>query len=233
MRLTLNNENPEQESTPAIQTEKVTFHDLTFRKKLSYIWDYYKWWMIIFIFTVIIIANAVPRIIENNKEVVLYSVFINTQIDEQESSSFMKDYVAYADIDMKNKRITLDTSMNINRYKVDKLSMESNQKLLALLSSKKVDVIVCDKENFDFYASQGCFKKLDEVLPDEIYQKYKQYFIEASPRDTDSGLYGVNLKESNVLKNEEAYIVEPILGICVNSQQVENSVKFLDYLLSE
>lgn len=232
MRLTLNNENPEDESTLAIQKEKMKFKDLTFGKKLAYIWDYYKWWFITTVIIITIIVNAVPQIIENRKEVVLYSVFINTQIESQESTSLMDDFISFANIDLTDKKITLDTSMNINRDAADNLSMQSNQKLLALFSTNKIDVLVCDKDNFDFFASQGCFKPLDEVLPDNLYQKYAPYLVETSANGT-SDTYGINLKNSKILQAEHAYIVDPVFAFCVNSKKTDNAVKFLEYLLSD
>lgn len=233
MRLTLKDESQEDETPLAILEERVKFKDLTFGKKLTYIWDYYKWFIIIAVTVIIIIANAVPQIIENSKETVLYSVFINTQIESQESTSLMDDFTDSAGIDLTNKKIILDTSMKINRDVADTISMQSNQKLLALFSTNKLDVIVCDKDNFEFFASQGCFKTIEEVLPDDLYQKYKPYMLEASSGDSSKAVYGIDLKNSKILQKENAYIVDPILTFCVNSKNTEHAVAFLNYLLSD
>lgn len=225
--------NEPQDSNRSYEEKQVSFGELSFTKKLQFIWDYYKWWIIGIVSLSIAIAYITPNIIENNKEVSLYAVLINSQITDQASTPIMDDFITYSNIDMDNKRIVLDSSMKISRDNADKFTLEAHQKLLALLSSKTADVIICDQDNFEFYAEQGVFKPLDEVLPEDIYNKYSSYLFETSGYDSQKGYYGITLKDSKILKDENAYILEPIIGICVGAKQVGNSTKFIDYLLSE
>lgn len=232
----------QQEQQPAFQKEKAkTFKELDFKGKLNYIWDYYKWYFV-FGFVIILIASvSIPSIIENRKEPVLYAVFINTQILDQESTTLMDDFVKDKKIDMDGKRIVLDTSLIINRDKADQLSMQSNQKLLALFSAKTPDVLVSDNENFQFYAQQGAFKSLEEVLPADVFEKYKPYMLTCNSKDADQTIYyGINIRTSKRLYDEGAYnnatgkfLVEPIFSICINAKEPENAVKFLEFLMEE
>lgn len=233
MRLTNEQDNLQEESI--FQKEKPkSFKELNFKEKRAYIWDYYKMWIIGGVLFIIIAANAIPAIIENNKDVALYAVFINTQIKDQESTDIMDDYIKAKDIDMEDKRIVLDTSLIINRERADNFSMQSNQKLLALFSADEPDVVVMDNENFQFYAANNCFQSLEEVLPAELFEKYKPYMLECDSVDSDKPIYyGISVKTSKVLADEKAFIVDPIFTISANVNKSENAIKFLEYLMAE
>lgn len=233
MRITNEPEHAQKGAVFQQETPK-TFRQLDFSGKTHYIWDYYKWWFIFGFVFLLIAAVTIPSLIENHKESALYAVFVNTQILDQESTTLMDDFVEYADIDMDGKRITLDTSLIINRNRPDQLSMQSNQKLLALFSSKTPDVVVCDDENFQFYAEQGAFKSLEEVLPADLFEKYKPYMLTCNSKDSDQTIYyGIDIKSSPVLTKEKAYIVDPIFTICINASQPDHAIQFLEFLMVE
>lgn len=233
MRLT-NEQEPVQEELIFQKEKPRSFKDLTFKEKRTYIWDYYKLWIISGFLFIIIAANAIPAIIENHKDVALYAVFINTQIKDQESTHIMDDYIKAQNIDMDNKRIVLDTSLIINRNRADNFSMQSNQKLLALYSADEPDVVVMDDENFQFYASNNCFKSLKDVLPEDLFEKYRPYMLKCDSVTNEQPVYyGISVRTSKVLADEKAYIVDPIFTISASVNEPENAVKFLEYLMDE
>ncbi len=227
---------------PIFQKEKPKkFNELKLKEKLSFIWDYYKWWFVFGIIFITIAVYTIPAMIENHKEPVLYAAFINTQLYSQESTTIMDDFVEKANIDIDGKRIVLDTSLTINRDRADQTSMQCNQKVLALFSSNTLDVMLSDDENFQFYAQQGAFQSLEEALPEDVFEKYKPYMLTCNSKESDQTIYyGIQVGTSKVLYDEGAYhnangdiLVEPIFSICTNAKQPENAVKFLEYLMEE
>lgn len=236
MRLT--NETEEQlEAAPAFQTERrKTFRELQGRERLTYIWDYYKWLILGISIFILVAATSIPGIIENHKEAVLYTAFVNSRLPSQESTTIMDDFVKEADIDMDGRRIMLDTSFIINRNEGDTVSMQCNQKLMALFSTNTLDVMVCDDDNFQFYAENGCFQDLQKVLPQDIFEKYEPYMLTCDTDKSESpAYYGISVKTSKVLDDEKAYAqkTEPIFTICTKASQPENAVKFLEFLMAE
>lgn len=231
MKISLN-ETPYEHST--LLEKSPTFKDLSFKDKLNYIWDYYKWWFIGGIAIIIFLSATIPTIIENQKENVLYTVFLNSNIVNTDSTSIMEDYIDAAGIDMDNKRYTLDCSIYIDRKHASTADMQSSQKLTALFSSKTIDVIISDKDNFDFCSSQGAYKDLRELLPKEFCEKYKDYFVEApNPETGEMTAYGLSLDNSQVLLKEKAFGFEPILSVCLTTEQQDNAISFIKYLLGE
>lgn len=233
MRITREKENT-SEKVPVFQAEKrKTFKELDFRQKISFIWDYYKWWIAGFILLIIVAANTIPTMIENSKEVALYAVFVNTEIANPDSTDIIDHFIKEKDIDIENKRTVLDTSLIINRNRGDQFSMQCNQKMLALFASNEPDILLCDVDNYDFYAENGCFASLEDVLPKELFEKYKPYMLTCSSSDDQTIYYGINVKTSKVLADERAYKIEPVFSICSKVNQPENAIKFLEFLMEE
>lgn len=235
MKLFNKSEDPFLDTEPAFQMEHPKkFKELDFQGKLNFIWDYYKWWILGFIIFVTIAVYTIPGVIENHKEPVLYTAFLNTQITNQDTTDIMDDFVKEAKIPMDGKRIVLDTSLIINRDRADEFSMQCNQKLLALFSANTLDVLLCDDENFQFYAANGCFQSLEAILPKETFEKYKPYMLTCDTDKSEKTIYyGISVKTSKVLSDEHAYIVDPIFTICTNAKQPENAIKFLEFLMKE
>lgn len=231
MKISLNEE--KQENSPILEKQH-KFKDLSLPDKAGYIWDYYKWYIIGAALAITLLVVTIPNIIENSKDCVLYSVFLNTNIKGQEYTSLMDDYTDSAQIDMKNKRITLDCSLYIDRKNPSSAAMQSSQKLTALFASKTIDVVVSDKSNFEFCSSQGAYKDLKEILPQDLCEKYKDYFIEAeNPETGEMTAYGLSLINSEILNTEEAFEFEPILSVCLSTDKQDNAIKFIKYLLGE
>lgn len=241
MRISNQSEDTNSEEIVLQKEKPKQFKELNFKGKLHYIWDYYKWYFVFGIVIFTVAAYTIPAMIENHKEAVLYAAFVNSQIYSQETTTLMDDFVEQANIDMDGKRIVLDTSLIIDRDKADQISMQHNQKVLALFSSNTLDVMINDEDNYQFYASQGAFQSLEDVLPKDIFEKYKPYMLTCNSKDSNQTIYyGIKVRTSKVLYEEQAYsndmgqlMAEPVFSICTNASQPENAVKFLEFLMKE
>lgn len=233
MKLTLHPEEAPQENP--FQKEEVHFKDLDRKKKLSFIWDYYKWPIIVVIGLVITLAISLPQLIENSKEIVLYSAFVNTQLsDTNEIHPLLQEFAEEKEIDLDGKRMMLDCSMIINHENPSNFSMECSQKLTAMFSAKKLDVVVADKETYENYEVFGVYEDLEKLMDEEFIEKYKDKLVYSSTNDSnEKHAYAIEVTDSKVLQEYKAYLVPAYFSIAVNAQHPENAVEFLEYLMEE
>ncbi len=230
MRITLEDE----QAKPLPEPERIIpFRELSFKQKLLHIWEYYRWHIIVPVFLVICAVSIGMGVYENSKDSLLYAVFINTQLTEKESTALMDEFIEYANLDMRGKRVTLDNTLYINQRKSDALSVSSNQKLLAMFTSIEMDVIVCDEANFSYYAAQDSFVELKEALPEDFLESHKDLLRSTKGKDGEEHTFGISLADSPKLKETNAYIEEPILTIPVTKMEDENILLFLKFLLEE
>lgn len=229
MKLVLEEDKIQQEEPEKI----IPFKELTFKQKMIHIRDYYKWKIILPILIVVCAVSIGFTIYENCKDSLLYVVFINTQLNDTEASALMDEFVDYADLDMKGKKITLDTTLYINQKNSDMTSVSSNQKLLAMFTSIEMDVIVCDEDNFDYYAAQDSFVELSDVLSEEFLEEHKDLLMSTTGKDGKEHVFGISLASSPKLAEYEAFLDDPILTIPVTRMEEENIRLFVSFLLGE
>ncbi len=234
MRLTIDDGKPKK---PLAKPEEIIpFKKLSFKQKLQHIWIYYKWHIIVPVALVAAVISVSSTIYENTKDSLLYAVFLNSQFDDETGDAIMNEYLDYADIELKHSRVTLDSSMHIYRDKKgDTNSLASNQKLLAMYTTIEMDVLIGDKDNFVYYAAEGSFAPLSDVLSSELLTKYKDLLVETEGTDGKSDVYGIDVSASPKLAEYKAYpdIDTLILAIPVTHMEDENIVTFIEFLLSE
>lgn len=225
------------EETPSespFQKEKVTFKDLDRKKKLEYIWDYYKWPIIIIVVAALVIGVSLPQLIENRKEIVLYAAFVNTQLsDSDETPALLTNYAEQKEIDIEGKRMMLDCSMTINHQNPTDFTMQCTQKLAAMFSANQLDVIVEDIDTLESYTEFGVYVDLEDTMSPEFINKYKDKLVYKKGQDGEEAAYAIDVSESPVLLEEGAYIIPAYASIAVNSEHPENAVKFIEYLMGE
>lgn len=229
MKLVLEKDKIKQEAPEKI----IPFKELNPKQKLTHIWEYYKWHIIIPIVAVLSAVSIGIGVYNNMKDSVLYAVFINTQLTDTTGEAFMDEFVDYAGLDMKGKKITLDTTLYINQKNSDMNSVSSSQKLLAMFTSIEMDVIVCNQDNFDYYAAQDSFVELSEVLPQDFLDAHQELLLDAVGKDGEEHTFGISLDGSPKLAEYNAFLEDPILTVPVTRMEEENILLFISFLLGE
>lgn len=103
------------------------------------------------------------------------------------------------------------------------------QKAMVLFAAGDIDVFILDKANFDRYAPQGVFMSLDDLVLKLGLDRndYKDYILKA--RDEKAAhLYGIDIKNSKLLKDSEIAGDNLIVTIRVNAKHYDKAVKILE-----
>lgn len=114
----------------------------------------------------------------------------------------------------------------------------TQMKFVAMIAAQEVDVIIMDRENFDVYASQGVFLPLDDLadeweFPEESYVRGSEMIDEDENGEPVYGperIYGIDITETDFIKDNGIYANSAVVGICRNTQKVESSVEFVGSL---
>ena len=79
-------------------------------KKIGYIWEYYKLWIIGIVLGIWFITFAVRQYTTTLKDYWCYMVFANTYADAGDHSDLWEDYVEYAGFDLTEKAVRFDAA---------------------------------------------------------------------------------------------------------------------------
>ena len=157
------------------EKEKKKLSRLSFGGKLQYIFDYYKFW-ILGVVVLIGLVWSVGSTILHNKPTGFYAMLLNAggsdlsgQADEAAGAAFAEA----AGLDDGKYKIIVDTSATFNPNDQSQFSMAQNAKIAALYQSHDIDVMVADPGVFTYYALNGSFVDLRDVLDDETLAAYE------------------------------------------------------------
>ncbi len=218
--------------------------ELTFRQKLTYIWDYYKWAFVV-IAALIGLGAAIAEAVGNMRiETVFQAQMLNCNLMVSEDSETVgSGFAAYIGGLEENQVVEVGCSLNIYPDMLDNYTMANQVKLMALTSAGDLDVIVIPESLFDYYLNQKLFADLTEILDEDELEQWderlvigEQNFGDDKEEDWVKGTYALDLTGTGLLERTQLYsgCEEKIYaGIICNTGRTELAVKFLHYLMEE
>ena len=189
------------------------------KERLSYLWDYYKWILVVLVFA-IILANTGMTIYKNkNTNILLNLAVIDTAIDKDGPLKDLEKYLENT-IAKKGKynRVVIDTTGSSEE------SQAGLTKALVILTAEtETDLVVCPKEFYERYEKQKAFDDWREFLG-QNYDRYEVYM-------TDGIL---DLTKSKKWAKESYVYYSPVyLALVGNHSHKEGIMAFLDYYFPE
>lgn len=162
-----------------LDNAKKIFKTGTLKEKLEYIFDYYKWHILILIFVIYAIGNIIYTNV-TAKESVLQGIFLNTIVEESSSLELEQEFLAKYPIDSSSEEIFFDTSLYYVSDADSTYSETSHQTIQVLsvrIAAGEIDFVVSDLENIYTLVYNQYFFELPEVLNKKQLEKYEPYFL--------------------------------------------------------
>lgn len=224
-------------------------------KKLQYIWDYYKFPLVVLCIFIYAICYIGYRKF-TDKDVVLYTAVVNVVMGENLTEQLGNDFVDYLNLDPSENELCLYTGLyltddELNAY--HEYTYASRMKILAGIEGKMLDVVLMNKEAFDAFAQNGYLCNLDELLSEKSPSLYEclsddlvngMVILEDNSSDLlfDDSIsyravteeYPMGLVLSNSPFIRQAGFEDTVyLGILANSPRMDAAISYLEYLFSE
>ena len=158
-----------------LKKEKKKLSRLSFGEKVQYIFDYYKFW-ILGVVALVVLVWSVGSTILHNKPTGFYAMLLNaggTDLSGQADEAAGAAFAEAAGLDDTKYKIIVDTSATFNPNDQSQFSIAQNAKIAALYQTHEIDVMVADPGVFTYYALNGSFVDLRDVLDDETLAGYE------------------------------------------------------------
>ncbi|MCR5008302.1 MAG: hypothetical protein K6A76_06950 [Oribacterium sp.] len=166
-----------------IKNEKKKLSRMTFGQKAEYIFEYYKFPIIVTVVGIVLVVSILKTLI-NNKPLGFYAMFLNGSGQEMSigADELEKRFAEYAEIDGGKEKVVIDTTASFNPNVNSQYTMAQNAKITALFASHDLDAMVIDPGVFTYYALSGAFADLREVLSEDEFRKLEEenkiYYID-------------------------------------------------------
>lgn len=200
-------------------------------QKLGYFRDYYLKAVIVGVIILAIAASLIYNMFFRHQYTALSVAFLNDAriVDTQALSQDLYQYYGLT---------RADDFVDIENYNMDDYTLQ--MKFATLVAAKSIDAIVVSQEDFEYYAGLDYLIDLKQLLPADVYDKWKDRIVTGSVVDTDdngnviktypAAPYGIDISDCALFQNYEKIGDKAILGIVSNTERLDNVIYFLDYV---
>lgn len=173
-------------------------------KKLSYLFYYYKGWLVGLLLLCLLAFYIGDVISQSHKEIVLQGFFTNDEYNAFDAGDIQKEYGAYLGVD-KHHRVVFDDSMFIDTTgdEATELTAASNGKIIAYMATDELDFVVTSKEVLEYYMANVPLRDIAGLLPEELSDELSGYLVEGTDADGNAIFAALDMKHSRYLRGNE------------------------------
>lgn len=216
------------------QSEKEKLKDMPIKKKLSYLWDYYRYHTLIIIASALFIVYIVYTFTKPKIENQLFTVIINNTVTPEVWDEYTEKITEHLELDTLSEDVMLNYTFYYNGDREYEANMR--QAFGVYLAAAEMDVVIAPMSEFSNYVNYSFLTPLSDQLPTDLYSSLADKFYMSDTDDNPKvDAYGIYLKDTKLYKEYSLPTEEdPVLiGIIANSTHKENSVEFIRYLFNE
>lgn len=222
------------------------------KKKIQYIWDYYKLPVVIcLIFLYIISAAIYGRI--SQKETLLYTALVNISAGGQLTDELSSGFLDFLDVSSSKTELKLYTGLYLTDNPDNpnhEYTYASRIKIVASIDDEQLDVVLMNKEAFDAFSQNGYLCNIEELLRGtdtgaaeewEPYLVNNTVILEDNADDvlsdsslsyqavTDDFPMGLLISQKGLFK-KAGFDDDVYLGVIKNSPRMDMAAEYIKYL---
>ena len=183
-----------------------TMKDRSFKDKLAYFWEYYKYLAIGVIATILILV-AVVRTIVNYRTYAISIIMVNTDniVSDEIAPEWESDIAEILQINTKKEMIYIDTSIQCGNNTPQQLEYPALQKLVAFFTSRTADVFISNTPLFEEYSQNRNLGDLRNYYSEEELATWSDiiYYTDGATFADYEDISNLDAKE-----DQEKYIVD-------------------------
>ena len=211
--------------------KKANFQEMTSKKKIEYIWDYYKVPIFCIIFGIYVLGSSLYNHF-TEKECLLKIAMVNGNIP-YDGAIFADDFLQEQNLDPKQQEIVVSSvhlGLSEKTYQQDYYSVQA---LIVRLTSGSIDIMSAPADVLKDYANEGYYANLNEIFtPDEL-APYKELLVFATDSETNETYpCAFDLSNSPWIDKYSYYSGDCQFGIIYNSTHMELAKEFLLFILN-
>lgn len=215
--------------------KKADFKTMKKSEIAGFIWDYYKWFIIVGIIVIIAVVGTARHFL-SYKDAVVQIALLNcdkAQMEEAKEPDFT-DFMEMYGYDSGKEEVKVNTGYDVNINANSTAEMYSFQSFVALTAAGGVDVMAADEESYKFVAECRAIASLEEYLPEGFMEKYKDDIVYAKNMDTGEDFpAGIRIESNPWMVEHGFYGEDCVIGFGNGTKKEEAAVRMILYILGE
>ncbi len=215
------------------QSEKEKLKDMPLKKKISYLWDYYRYHALFTILIVAFIFYIIYTFIKPKVETMLYTAIINNTVEPQIWDEYKEKVTEALELDSSSEEVVFNHSFYFNG--TSDYASGMRQTFAVYLAATEIDLVIAPLSEFSNYVENDFFTPLSDHLPTDLYSSLTdKFYLGATADNPKVAAYGIYLEDTKLYKEHSYKSDDPvILGIVANANHKQNAAKFIRFLFSE
>lgn len=159
------------------EERKAVWENGTTKQKIQYVWDYYKWHILIPIIVVAVIIWYIVQVV-TAKDTLFQGIFLNAYGTNtyDTTTEWLDEFYELQEINTDKEEISLNTSLYYTAGNVN-ANYETLQVLMAWNAAECLDFMAGDVSSLTELSYRGYFTDLRKILTDEQLEAYEPYFL--------------------------------------------------------
>lgn len=229
-----------------------TLQNLHGKKKLQYIWDYFKLPLIVSGIFLYVLIYVLYRHF-TYKTPVLYTALVNVSAGESLTTQLSTDFLNATGADVSHNTLQLYQNLYLtddenNPY--HEYTYASRLKILSAIDDEQLDVVLMDRETFDAFSQNGYLCNIETLLSDSdvsFYEAVKPYITDNIYIEEDNAFelqfdpslsynavtkeypMGLDFSQAELIK-QAGFDSNIYIGIIDNSPRKDTALTYLRYL---
>lgn len=215
------------------EEEKLKIKEMdSMRKRIGYIWDYYKLWIIGAVALVGLIVYFTVVFVTREDKPVLDVVLVNNYDDVSDDSKLAQGFVSYVGEENLPGKVAFDNNAFFNLANNSDYKNSYYMKVLAYLEADTAQVVMCQYDNLIGLAKSGRLADLSDEKISDICDKYKDRIVYY---ENDEGVkvpVGIDVSDGYKAAGLTEYTDgKAYVGLSAYAESYEYAEKFVDYMV--
>ena len=218
-----------------LKSLKKDMANMTYKEKLSHIWTYYRWILIVVLILIMLVSILLASLENKRKIMLLGGVTVNVELSEEGRAYLGDDFKEI--IGTGNKRETVSLSHTDIYELSNTMVYEDNyyavMSLLALGSNQEMDFMILDQTGFQTLLPHEAYLPLQEVYTPEELATLEDRLVAVTDEETKTtSMLALDITDCAFIQ-EHTNEKGPVYFVYVaNTPRLEVCREFCDYLLS-
>lgn len=200
------------------------FKKLTPVKKVEFIWDYYKFPLIIGLVAVIGLISLTVSLI-NYKKVTLNCLVFNDMSNTSLEDALHDDFAVYTGDKKTNAQVDVMFQFYVDLdgkvYPEDSTSV----KMTAMLNSGQADVIIGNLDSLWYFENLDIFLPIKDAISTELYSELSQYVVSIDDNADALDISGTAFYKAHTGAYKDALLCVP--ATVTNKAELEQFIRFI------
>ena len=172
------------------------------RKRLRYLYDYYRWVFFLILIAGLILFYMGDLIRQSRQTVDLQGFFINDRQNLFPAKELTEDFSDYIKIP-RGHRIAFEDSLFIDLDSSGQYETASQSKLTAYIAARELDFLVAPEELARYYARSFPLMDLNKLLPEDLKDRLEEDLVWDGEGNKAQMAWGLDLRHSRFLEGTD------------------------------